>query len=328
MSDDILVSIFVPVYNHEKYIKQCLNGILKQKVNFKYEVLIGEDCSTDSSRKILKDMELKLPNSFKIFYREKNLGTGKQGNIADLHKRAVGKYWICCEGDDFWISENKLQMQVDFLETHNDYIAIAHECFVVDAKGNVLKEKYPSCKDKEYSFERFMAACMPGQTATILYRRSYFEINQDFTDNFQKYHSFPGDRKKAFLLLCHGKVRCIHQKMSAYRHVIQGGNSFSATMYDWDKYYYEQFLFYDSIFCYAKSLNNPDAIRVSAKLYYYSLIKYSVGKKKKYKLRDSVTELCKEVEWKKICVYIVKRFIVTIAYFKLKLPVRHEKYFV
>lgn len=328
MSDDILVSIFVPVYNHERYIKQCLNGILKQKVNFKYEVLIGEDCSTDSSRKILKHMEQELPDFFKIFYREKNLGIGKQGNVPDLHKRAVGKYWICCEGDDFWISENKLQMQVDFLETHDDYIAIAHECFVVDAKGAILEETYPSCKEDRYSFERFITGCMPGQTATILYRRSYFDINREFIDNFQKYHSFPGDRKKAFLLLCHGKIKCIHKKMSAYRHVTQGGNSFSATMENWDKYYYEQFLFYDSIFCYAKSINNADAIQAIAKLYYYSLIKYSVGKRKRYKLGNSVRKLYKEAEWKKICIYIIKRFIVTIAYFKLKLPVQHEKYFV
>lgn len=330
MDERIIVSIIVPVYNHENYINECLSGILKQKVDFKYEVWIGEDCSNDNSRKVLKELEKEMPDCFHFIYREKNMGMGCGGNAADLYLRATGKYCITCDGDDYWSDDNKLQKQVDFLEQHPEYIAISHDCFIVDEKSNIINEEYPTCKDLDYSFESFITACMPGQTATILFRREeYLRANEDFIKKYQVYHSFPGDRKKAFILLCHGKIRCSKEKMSAYRHVQHSGSSFSATVKkDWDKYYFEQFLFYESIFNYARYLENADAIDATKKLYYYALLKYSVGKRKKYSLINTIEKLLKENGRLKLCLYIIKRQIVTIAYFKFHLPVNHERYFI
>ena len=118
---DILVSIGVVTYNQEKYIKQCIDSILAQKVNFKYELIIGEDCSPDNTRQILLEYKEKYPDIIKLILHDKNVGSGQNGNI--VRATAVGKYYAGIEGDDFWIDENKLQKQFDFLEL----VVIFHE---------------------------------------------------------------------------------------------------------------------------------------------------------------------------------------------------------
>ena len=114
--DDIILSVYVATYNHEKYIERALDSILMQKIDYNMEILVGEDCSTDSTREILKEYEKKHPDSrMQIFYREKNMYGSECNNSQDLKLRCRGKYMIALEGDDFWTDENKLQRQVEFL---------------------------------------------------------------------------------------------------------------------------------------------------------------------------------------------------------------------
>ena len=87
--DEVLLSVICPTYNHEKYIRQALDSILMQKVNFKYEVIVGEDCSPDNTREILKEYEKKYPDIFTMVYHDKNIGA--RNNSQDLLKRANGK---------------------------------------------------------------------------------------------------------------------------------------------------------------------------------------------------------------------------------------------
>ena len=237
------VSIVVAVYNHENYIKQALDGILMQKVNFEYEVLIGEDCSTDNSRNILKELESELPANFHIFFREKNYGA--LGNFLDLYHKTNGRYFIALEADDYWTYNLKLQKQFDFLENNTDYISVAHNTQVVDKNGNPVSYNYAECKQEDYSFDDFLKGILPGQTTTKL------------TRNYYKYHiikgsnldvgEYPGDQREAFLLCVNGKVRCIQEKWSAYRMVIKGGSSYTATCcYDEEQelYYWKQLYVY------------------------------------------------------------------------------------
>jgi len=221
----VMVSIIVPVYNHENYIKQALDSIMMQKVNFEYEVLIGEDCSTDNSRAILKNMEADLPSNFRIFYRETNLGMGKNGNTAHMIKRSTGKYLITLEGDDYWIDPNKLQIQVDFLENNPEYIAVAHNTEVVNENGTpILDHKYPECKHEEYTIYDFKDGILAGQMATTLLRREFYFSYPVLSVEVP----YPGDRLKNFRMVCLGKVYCIQKKMSAYRYSTTA-NSWSAT---------------------------------------------------------------------------------------------------
>ena len=114
-----IVSICCITYNHGKFIADCLNGFLKQKTSFPFEIVISDDCSTDNTKKIIDTYVSKYPAIFKDVSPSKNLGSIK--NFYHVLEKASGKYIALCEGDDYWIDENKLQMQVDFLENNPEY---------------------------------------------------------------------------------------------------------------------------------------------------------------------------------------------------------------
>mgnify|MGYP001248218371 CR=1 FL=1 len=115
-----LVSVHMITYNHEKYIAQAIEGVLMQKTNFLFELVIGEDCSTDSTRVICKEYADRYPNIIKLLPDAgKNLGMME--NAIRTTMACTGKYIALCEGDDYWTDPYKLQKQVDFLEAHNDY---------------------------------------------------------------------------------------------------------------------------------------------------------------------------------------------------------------
>lgn len=232
-NENIMLSIYVPVYNHEKYVVQALNSILMQETQYKYEVLVGEDCSTDNTRNVLKSYEKEHPNKFKIFYREKNMNNSDCNNGLDLKRRCIGKYIICLEGDDYWTDKYKIEKQINFLENNPEYIAVAHKCTVVDENSQPNGETYPECLDINYTFEHYVSDILPGQTATVLCR-NYMNMKH-FDKSILEKGLIPGDRLLYFSLLCHGKIYCMPDKMSAYRHITNGGSSFSATYkYDYN----------------------------------------------------------------------------------------------
>lgn len=115
----MLVTTCLITYNHEKYISECLDSIINQKCNFKHEIVIGDDSSTDDTASICKAYALKYPSLIRYFKRPKNLGM--IGNWLKTIGDAKGKYIAICEGDDYWTDPLKLQRQVDFLESNNDY---------------------------------------------------------------------------------------------------------------------------------------------------------------------------------------------------------------
>lgn len=276
---DVKLSILVPTYNHEKYIKECIQGILIQKADFPFEVLIGEDCSTDKTADVLRKLEPDLPSNFTIFYREKNMGIGDFGNLDDLIERSKGQYIAILEGDDFWCYEGKIQKQVDFLEANPDYVAVAHNCIVVDRDSVELKKKYTECKSEEYTFKHYINDVLPGQTATIIHRREYYKYFDEFAEKYRLYDFYPGDRLKAFLLLVMGRVKCIQEPWSAYRYVATEGSSYSATVPEDDKFKKNQLLFFKSLHVYAKDTKKEVAIIPSGKVYYMFLFKKCLREK-------------------------------------------------
>lgn len=267
MSDELMLSIYVPVYNHEKYIGQALDSILMQKTTYSYEVLIGEDCSTDNSKKILEEYEKKHPNKLTVFYREHNMNNEEIWNAEDLRLRCQGKYIICLEGDDYWVDPEKIQKQIDFLEKNPEYLAVAHNCVVVDKDSKKIDRNYPECKDYEYSLKHYYSEVMPGQLTTLM-SRNYYKDKLIDTYILQT-NTNPLDRLIYYSLISNGKVYCIQEKMSAYRYVVSGGSSYSAN-YSFDfekneKYYIEHIN-------YGKRINNNEAIKYSQVLYFKNLI--------------------------------------------------------
>ena len=278
MESDIKLSIVVTVYNHERYVTQAIKSILMQKVNFKYEVLIGEDCSKDSSRAILKKMENNLHDGFKFFFREHNYGA--ESNFRDLYSRMMGKYFIVLEGDDFWIDENKIQRQVDFLDEHPDYISCAHNVAIVDENSNAQEFSYPECKDSEYTLNHYRKGILPGQTASHMIR-NYYRYN--LFDYSIEAVPFAGDRRKAFLVASYGKVYCFQEKWSAYRYITNSGTSFSATHLANKSSRSEEVFFYKRLCEYSKNITKrKKCIVISEQMYFKSLISDVISKDSNY----------------------------------------------
>lgn len=123
MIDIIVVSISCLTYNHSRFIKECFDGFIMQKCNFKFEVLVHDDASTDGTIDIIKEYQLKYPDIIKPIIQTTNqYSQGKRGfNGKYNYSRAKGKYIALCEGDDYWTDPYKLQKQVDFLEENPEY---------------------------------------------------------------------------------------------------------------------------------------------------------------------------------------------------------------
>lgn len=283
--NNILLSVVVPVYGHENYISHALNSILMQEVNFNYEIIVGEDCSPDGTREILYEYERKYSERFVMIYRDKNIGMFN--NMRDLIMRCRGKYIAYLEGDDFWTSNHKLQMQVDYLESHEECIATAHRTIVVDEYENVSGERYPECKSIPYTLHHFRKGLYPGQSSTIVCRNIY---NNSICDSsiFDYDSLVPCDIVKAFILASLGSVYCFPEIMSGYRHVTNHGTSYSATLDRRRKnHYLAQIKYYHTIMVFSKnSMNNEAAVRTIESVYFWAVAR---------------SFIIKYIDWKVLC---------------------------
>ena len=128
------VTVVCVTYNQEPYIRQALDGMLMQKTDFAYEILVGDDASTDGTAAIVREYAEKHPDKMTAVLREKNIGAGK--NSTDLYGRIRTPYVAVCDGDDYWIDENKLQKQVDFLESHPECgLCLTHLRMIFEESG-------------------------------------------------------------------------------------------------------------------------------------------------------------------------------------------------
>jgi glycosyltransferase involved in cell wall biosynthesis len=109
-------------YNHARYIAEAIESVMAQITNFDFELVIGEDCSNDATRNIVKSFQDKYPERIRVIYNEKNMGPVL--NCLQVFKACKGKYVALLEGDDYWIDNKKLQKQADFLEQNKDYAMI------------------------------------------------------------------------------------------------------------------------------------------------------------------------------------------------------------
>ena len=136
MNKNPIVTILMPTYNHERYISQAIESVLAQKTNYPYELLIHDDCSTDSTLAIAQNYTTKHPDKIKIFTEEENQGLLK--SYKRLIEQSNGKYLAILESDDYWLDKNKLQIQIDFLESNSDYGIVAGDIISIDENGNII----------------------------------------------------------------------------------------------------------------------------------------------------------------------------------------------
>ncbi len=144
MSNEIMVSVCCLAYNHGKYIRKCLDGFVMQKTNFKFEILIHDDASTDDTADIIREYELKYPEIIKPIYQTENQHSkGIKVNQTYQYPRVRGKYIAWCEGDDYWIDEYKLQKQFDVMESHPECSICVHKVQVIKEDGTLGTGTYP-----------------------------------------------------------------------------------------------------------------------------------------------------------------------------------------
>lgn len=219
MGYDTLVSILCMTYNHEKYISDAIEGFLSQKTNFKYEILIHDDASTDRTAQIIKEYELKYPHLIKPIYQKENQYSIGLNIDEILTNKASGKYFALCEGDDYWTDPYKLQKQVDFLEEHPDFSLCVHAALKINAiTGEEITKIRPSDVNREFSTEEIILGG-GGLFATnsMVYRKNDVITMPDFY-----IHAPVGDYPLAIFLSLRGKVYYFDEIMSVYRYGVPG----------------------------------------------------------------------------------------------------------
>ena len=172
MEDAYLVSIVMIAYNLENYIGEAIDSVLAQKVNFRYELIIGEDCSTDNTLQIAMEYQSRYPDRIKVLKREKNLGLTP--NCIDTHNHCQGKYIALLDGDDYWTDENKLQMQVDFMESHPEYSGCAHQSSIVRGDATNFVRLFGPQNDMDLSVDD-MITHRKFHTSSLLYKREIWQ---------------------------------------------------------------------------------------------------------------------------------------------------------
>lgn len=208
-----VVSICCLTYNHILYIRQCLDGFMMQKINFPIEILIYDDASTDGTQGIIREYEKKYPDIIKPIYQKENqYSKGIKVSLVYNYSRAKGKYIALCEGDDYWTDPYKLQKQVDFLESHPDYVMCSHRFNqYIQEKGFLEEEQDKDFEGADYDLKNLIGGKWLTQTLTVMYRRSAL--------NLKRYAAYgmSMDMILFYELLKIGKGYCFPDIMAVYR---------------------------------------------------------------------------------------------------------------
>lgn len=162
-----LLSVCIITYNHGRFIRKCLEGILMQKTTFPYEVIIGEDCSTDNTRQIVAEFEAKYPAIVKPIYHAKNVGAACN-NFKHCFSKIKSKYVAICDGDDYWTDVFKLQKQVEFLEHNLHCVLCFHRANTVNDADEVIQLQEPVNQIRHYTWKDIFHISMP--TLSVVFR--------------------------------------------------------------------------------------------------------------------------------------------------------------
>jgi len=225
------LSVIFITYNHEKYVERALKSVLDQITDFEYEVVVGEDCSTDRTREIINRVVDAYPDkNVRLLYRDKNLGRPTL-NVYETTMACRGEYLAYLEGDDYWTDMHKLQKQVDFLEKNPGYIACTHSCVMVDENSGDIKEPELLEAGKLYdwsgrfTYEDFKySKKWPGHYASLVSRNIYPEGRYDYTILYRA-HDFVDDAIILLFLLIQGDIYRMDETMSVWRYVRKKGGA-------------------------------------------------------------------------------------------------------
>ena len=210
----IKVSVPIITYNHQAYIATALDSVLMQAVDFTYEIIVGEDCSTDKTREILIDYQKRYPEKIRLLLNDKNIG-GQQ-NAIQTYAACRGEYIASLDGDDYWTSPDKLKKQVNFLEKHPECSICFHDALIVYDDGSKEPTHYrPSQKEfstaEDLLFDNYIPTC------SAMYRRGLLKNTPAWIDNLKM-----GDWPMYILNSIDNTIGYMNETMAVYR-VHSGG---------------------------------------------------------------------------------------------------------
>lgn len=219
MNNNMGVSIICNTYNHEKYIKDALDGFVMQKTQFPFEVLVHDDASTDRTAEIIRYYEKKYPEIIKPIYQiENQYSKGEKISMKFQFPRVKGKYVAICEGDDYWTDLYKLQKQYDAMEKHPEVDICAHQAEMLDVCQNKVIKVFPLVNENTlFSTEQVIMGGGGFVATNSLFYRS--EIDKNIPPFRQK-------RNMDLALQTHGSLRggmlILKDCMSVYRVNVTG----------------------------------------------------------------------------------------------------------
>ncbi len=217
-----LVAIKCTVYNHEPYLRECLDGFVMQQTDFPFVAIVHDDASTDHSADIIREYAEKYPDIIHPIYETENqYSRGTLSQVMNDAADATGaKYIALCEGDDYWTDPKKLQKQVEILEKDNSLMAVVTDTSIVDAQSNVLCAKrggvVKNNKRGGYNLYDFFGTPQHAYpTATVVYRNTHQqEIRRMMAHTANPYL---GDWTLWIILHTFGDFYYIDEVTAAYR---------------------------------------------------------------------------------------------------------------
>lgn len=213
MSNPLLSVCFI-TYNHENYLNESLESVLNQKTNFNYEIIIGEDFSTDSTTEIVSQYKKKYPEKIRVITDEYNVGAQK--NILRTLENCLGKYIATIEGDDYWTDPLKLQKQVDFLEKNEEFSMVCHDALVINEINNSSRLYFDSSKKKQICSTKDALNVQFCPTASIVFRKQAILPLSNFN------LITIGDQVLVQMLSLNGLLYRMYEVMSVYRKTSTG----------------------------------------------------------------------------------------------------------
>ena len=206
------VSICMITYNHENYIVKAINSVLSQETNFNYELIISNDCSNDKTHSIIVNLINNHPKSKFIKYINHKENIGMMKNFISTLKTCKGKYIALCDGDDYWIDNNKIQMQVDYLDNHFDF-NIVYTLNKILLKNKLVDNKIKPINNKVTKVKNVIDGnFIPA--SSVMFRNIIDKIK--FSSWI--YESPYGDWPLYIFLTQKGeKIKCLHFQSLVYR---------------------------------------------------------------------------------------------------------------
>ena len=220
---ELMVTIRCLAYNHEPYIRQCLEGFVMQKTNFRFEAIVHDDASTDGTAAIIKEYAEKYPDIIKPIFETENQYSKRDGSIKRImNEHTHGKYIAFCEGDDYWIDPLKLQKQVDFLESNPEYsMSHTNNTCLNQKTQNYCSEPAELIKNKlgnNITHEDIIKYPRIILTLSVLIKKSIYEYAIN-SDDFIFYSGkfLLGDIPIWYMAAKLGKIHYLEDKTSVYR---------------------------------------------------------------------------------------------------------------